>query len=214
MKKKTISRSALSISIILLILWALLGTGSTIAWFRDTASAVNTVTIGDVDIELYRKTSEGYSLVDSETKLFDDRALYEPGYTQIILLKIRNAGTVDFDYKFSVVPTNIVDGMSVTGMPIHLPDYLKFGLVIADTEEEVAAVAANRIAARERADTDLSTYSKTKYALAPEGEHYAALIVCMPETVGNEANYRDTVPSVELGVRVKASQIGTIDKLG
>ena len=36
----------------------------------------------------------------------------------------------------------------------------------------------------------------------------AALIVRMPEEVGNVANYRgDTVPEVDLGITVKADQI-------
>ena len=36
---------------------------------------------------------------------------------------------------------------------------------------------------------------------------YMAVIVCMPEEVGNEANYRGTVvPRVELGLIVSATQ--------
>ena len=43
---------------------------------------------------------------------------------------------------------------------------------------------------------------------AGEDPHYAALIIYMPEEVGNVANYRgDTVPEVELGITVKAEQI-------
>ena len=36
---------------------------------------------------------------------------------------------------------------------------------------------------------------------------YLALVVYMPKTVGNEANYRgDTVPTIELGVNLVAAQ--------
>ena len=45
-------------------------------------------------------------------------------------------------------------------------------------------------------------------------EEYAALVVTMPTAVGNEANYRGTTkPSVELGIKVLASQQGTIQNI-
>jgi len=47
--------------------------------------------------------------------------------------------------------------------------------------------------------------------LQPGSERYIALIVRMPEEVGNAANYRGViVPRVDLGITVKASQEGTL----
>ncbi len=214
MRKKRITRSALSVSVILLIVWTLLGTGSTIAWFQDTDEAVNSFKLGTVNLEVYHKTGGSYAPVDETTEVFDDEALYEPGYTQVVYLKIRNAGDVVIDYRLSVIADSWVDGTSVTGKKIHLPDHLKFGVVVANSEEELATLVGERVAARAQAQmTSLNKYDETHYDLVPAGEQYAALIVYMPEDVGNEANYRgDAAPSVDLGIHVRASQRGSMNK--
>ena len=57
------------------------------------------------------------------------------------------------------------------------------------------------------ADMKLQNYSTETAALEPGEVVYMALIVRMPEEVGDEANYRgDIVPKVELGIIVKADQ--------
>ena len=58
----------------------------------------------------------------------------------------------------------------------------------------------------------LNVYSeKDSVVLQPDDERYIALIVRMPEIVGNAANYRGViVPRVDLGITVKASQEGTL----
>ena len=207
MKKKKITRSALALSTVLIIVWALMGTASTIAWFTDSDMIVNTFQIGDLNVELYHKTGSGYERVTEATKLFRDEALYEPGYTQTVYLKVVNEGNVPFDYKLSVLPDNIIDGINVFGQPIHLPDYLKFGVVVRDSEAELLAATENRATARTYADTALSNYDETQTDLAPGAEQYIALVVCMPENVGNEANFRIKEASVDLGVKVKATQV-------
>ena len=58
----------------------------------------------------------------------------------------------------------------------------------------------------------LNQYSKTDTQTVPAGgKRYVALIVFMPEDVGNEANYQtgEKVPSVELGLTVFAQQADT-----
>lgn len=207
MKKKRITRSVLALSIVLIIVWSLLGTASTIAWFSDSDTIVNTFQFGDLNVELYRKVGSEYEEVTEATKLFKDEALYEPGYTQVVYLKVKNAGTVPFDYKLSVLPDNIVDGTNVFGQPIHLPNYLKFGVVVKDTEAEVIAATQDRAVAQSFADTALNNYDEAQTDLAVGAEQYIALVVCMPETVGNEANFRIKEASVDLAVKVKATQI-------
>lgn len=213
MKRKRVTKTALALSIILIIVWSLFGTASTIAWFSDSDTVINTFVIGDLSVELYHKTDKGYELVTGTTKLFDDEALYEPGYTQLVYLKVKNVGTVPFDYKLSVIPGNIVIGKNVFGQDINLTDHLKFGLVLADTEDEILAATKDRVEARKHADTALSDYAATRTDLAVDEEQYAALIVCMPENVGNEANFRAKAARIDLGVNVKATQIEARGKL-
>ena len=214
MKNKTLTKTALAVSVILILVWTMLGTASTIAWFSDNDMVVNTFVLGNVKLSVLHKTENGYEPVNESTKIFDDEALYEPGYTQVVYLKVRNDGDVPFDYKLSVIPDKIVIGKNVFGYDINLPDHLKFGLIISDTEEELIEATRDRAEARKYADTKLSNYAKTETDLAPGDEQYAALVICMPESVGNEANYRSDVPSVELGINVKASQIEARGQLG
>ena len=213
MRKKKVTRAALALSILLIIVWSMLGTASTIAWFTDSDTVINTFVIGDLRLEVEHKTGSGYETVTGTTKLFDDEALYEPGYTQVVYLKIKNVGNVPFDYKLSVIPGNKVIGKNVFGQDIDLADHLKFGVIIADTEAELLKATENRTEARKIADTALSNYDTVRTDLEVGEEQYAALIVCMPEYVGNEANYRVKSAKIELGVNVKASQLGTIDKM-
>ena len=50
-RKKSYTKIALTLSICLLMIWALLGTGTTIAWFTDTSETQkNTFFIGDLDL--------------------------------------------------------------------------------------------------------------------------------------------------------------------
>ena len=207
MKRKRITKSALALSILLMIVWMLLGTTSTIAWFSDSDTIVNTLQFGNLQVELYHKVGSEYQLVTAETKLFDDEALYEPGYTQVIYLKVKNVGDVPFDYKLSVVPSEAVLGKNLFGESIYLPDHLKFGIVVKDTEEAVLAATQNRTDARSFADTQLNNYDEVQTDLAVDAAQFIALVVCMPEEVGNEANFRGTQASVDLGVNVKATQI-------
>lgn len=220
MKRKTFTKTALSISILLILVWVILGATSTLAWFTDTSQkAVNTFVIGDVSVELYHRVDQGnghfvYEQVDETTKIFDDEALYEPGYTQTVYMKIKNAGNVDFDYRFSVILDNWVDGKTETGAVIHLPQYLKFGVVFGSNEAELMQQIADRHGARNIAANPLNSFAQHRHQLAPDAEEFAAIVVYMPEVVGNEANYRGTqVPRVDLGVNVTASQTGTIEQI-
>lgn len=228
MKKRKFTKVAFALSICLLVLWGVLGTGTSIAWFMDeTPELVNTFEFADFDLEVYYKVTnaqgvEEWVLVDEKTKVFDEEALYEPGYTQVVYLKIVNKGDVEFDYKLSVDMTDFVPGVNEAGQLIYLPNYLKFGALIENDEQSLTREVARAIATEDLNDGNapskemlpLNTYSSNIGQLEA-GENsvdYAALILYMPEVVGNEANYRgDDIPRVDLGITVLASQRGTLD---
>ena len=215
-KKKIYTKIAFALSICLLVLWGLMGTGTTIAWFTDTGNALeNIFLIGDLDLQVFHKVENGsYKLVDSTTKIFDDEALYEPGYVQVVYLKIRNNGDVPFDYKLAVDVKGVTKATSVLGNEIYLPNYLKYGVIFgaseAELDRELAKLNSMSDFPTETGDYPLNTYSeKDSVALQPEEERFVAIIVRMPEEVGNAANYRGTqAPTVELGITVKAVQEG------
>ncbi len=209
-KKKRITKLALLLSILLIVVWAMLGTNASLAWFEESDTIVNSLNFGDLKVNVYHNTGGSYSLVDSTTKIFNDAALYEPGYTQVVYLKVENAGTVDFTYDMSVIPdmSSIVVGKNEKGEDIVLPDHLNFGLVFDSTEDGLLAKTADRKLSQTYATQKLSNYTESNIPLMSGESNYCALILYMPEEVENEANYRGkTVPSVEVGIGVVANQI-------
>lgn len=200
---------ALSVSLALLLLWGLLGTGASLAWFVDTDGEVkNVFHFAEFDLEVSHRLEDGtWETVGQETKIFDDEALYEPGYTQVVYLKIENKGTVPFDFKTAVTVTDYTLATNVFGQSFQLQDHLKFGLTTADTEEALQAKVADRNLANKVATMPLSNYATEVASLDANGTVYMAIVVRMPEDVSNVANYRgDVIPRVELGLIVTATQ--------
>ena len=212
MKRRIFTKTALALSVCLMIIWCILGTGSSIAWFVDESPEIrNNFNFAEFKLVVSHKTENGYEEVESNTKIFDDEALYEPGYVQVVYLKIENKGTVGFNYDLAVVPNlqTIVRAKNVYGQDIYLPEFLKFGVVFADTEAELTQKLETRDLAEQQATAALSSYTSKPDNLQAGREAFAAVIVRMPEEVGNAANYRDNKPPcVELGITVQAMQEG------
>ena len=210
-RKTPYKRIALVLSLCALLIWAILGTGASLAWFTDTSPEINNIFhFGEFDLVVSHRLTDGkWQEVDSQTKIFDEEALYEPGYVQVVYLKVENKGTLPFEFYTAVNVNGCIEATNVFGQKFMLQDYLKFGLTTANTEDEMKNSIPDRESAVEIASEPLHNYYETgAFELAPGGTKYIALIVRMPEEVGNVANYRgDTVPEVDLGITVKADQI-------
>lgn len=209
-----LKKVALSVSLLLVVAWCVLGTGASLAWFTDTDEEVkNIFHFAEFDLEVSHRLEDGtWEKVEQGTKLFDDEALYEPGYVQVVYLRIENKGEVPFDWKTAVTVTDYTEPTNIFGQKFHLQDYLKFGLATAETEEKLFELVATRGLAEEVANMPLNHYYENDYTtdaseLGAQEMTYLALIVRMPEDVTNIANYRgDIIPRVELGVIVSATQ--------
>lgn len=210
-KKTPYKRIALALSLCALIIWGILGTGASLAWFTDTSPEINNIFhFADFELDVSHRLTDGtWEKVDSQTKIFDEEALYEPGYVQVVYLKVENKGSVPFKFYTAVNVNGSAVATNVFGQQFLLQDYLKFGVTTADSEEEMKNSVPDRGVAVNVADMPLHNYYETgAFELAPNTTKYIALIVRMPEEVGNVANYRgNTVPKVELGITVKADQI-------
>lgn len=214
MKNRKWRKAALALSSFLFVVWWALGTGATVAWFSDAETVRNEFRIGLLDLDVSYKNDiiTDYTPMRGATEVFYDEALYEPGYTQVVYLKIENNGDVEFNYKVSVTVENFQNGKNAWGEEIYLPNYLRYGAVFAESEDALQQMVKDRLNARTYAPNDwgmLGTWSEVSpYTFeANESPHYAALIVYMPEEVGNAANYRGfTQPKVELGITVFAQQ--------
>lgn len=220
------TKRALLTSVLALLVCVTMLIGSTFAWFTDTAnSGRNKIVSGNLDVELYFATPADYAAgnwteVTSTTKLFDDAALYEPGYTELVYLKVKNAGTLALKYDMNLSFTEKT-GINVYGDEFKLSDYIKtrpifegefanmnlrenvpyFDAGIAKFDLGVALSAF----AGSSADTMIG-WNET--ALLAGEEIEVALALWMDTTVGNEANYMTgtTAPSIDLGVDLVATQ--------
>ena len=207
--RKHYKKIALAMSLVMMVIWGTLGTGTSLAWFTDTDNDVkNVFHFGSFELEVSHRLENGeWELVEQDTRIFNDEALYEPGYVQVVYLKVENKGTLPFDFKTAVSVTDYTVATNVFGQKFQLQDYLKFGLITAETEEKLFELVATRDLAEEVANMPLSNYASENTALAPGATTYMALIVRMPKSVGNPANYRGSVvPRVELGLIVTATQ--------
>ncbi len=212
MTKTKTTKRALFASVLSLLLCVSMLIGSTFAWFTDTATTgVNKIQAGNLDVDLYYGTvADGAisytEIVDNTTKLFNEEALWEPGYTEVAYLKIENVGTLALKALFAVNFSKQVAGTSVKGNEIKLSDYLMYDLIEIEEGEFYATRDAARIAAESNAKK-IATEQNEIYLTAEDDALYYALVVYMPESVGNEANYRgNTVPSIDLGVTLIATQ--------
>ncbi len=214
MTKKHSTKKALLASALSLLLCVSMLVGTTFAWFTDSVtSGRNTIQSGNLDVVLEYWDGDSYEEVTSTTKLFDDAALWEPGYTEVAYLKVSNAGSLALKYQLAVNVYNEVLGKTEVGADIKLSDYLQFKVVesdtdLADTYTRETAQNADAVA------TKLQTYNSEIKTLEPKNEQgdnnyydYVALIIYMPTTVGNEANHDgENIPSIEMGVNLFATQ--------
>ena len=219
MTKQKNTKRALLASVLSMMLCMAMLVGSTFAWFTDSVtSGKNKIAAGNLDVELEYATGfddEGnpiaWESVEGKTDLFEQDTLWEPGHTEVIYLRVRNAGTLALKYRFSVVvkdESTFKNALGETGC--KLSDYLVFGQV-------ESADVISRYATREDvwdavgSTVGVGTYDKFNNCLKEGQTEYVALAVYMPTTVGNEANWRPVnqyteAPYIEFGLNLEATQ--------
>ena len=208
---KSTKRALISSTLALLMCVAML-IGTTFAWFTDTAStAVNKIQAGNLDVKLmYSTDMQTWKEATDQTKLFDDNALWEPGYTQVVYLKIVNAGNLALKYEAGFSKNYTSNrGKNVNGDWYRVDNYLKIGTAetttkFANREDVWSAIAATeKTLAKDVMLTDGWITLK-----AGESSNPFAVAIYMPTSVGNEANASRFRPSSVsgLGIEVRATQ--------
>ena len=206
-------KSGLLASMVLLSLILFMGHTATVAWLTYTTPTTrNTFQVGRMELQVsYRNDKMTEFLPMTEySSVFNDEALYEPGFTQVVYFKVKNTGTIPFDYRISARDFISEKGVNIFGRTFDLADYLYFGMVTAPSLPELESRLATREAAeavaQELASQKLGTYAKDGSRLTMNQEEYAAIIIYMPWFVGNEANYNNNPPQITMGITVTAQQ--------
>lgn len=209
------TKNGIIISILALVVFASMLIGTTLAWFTDSVSSdLNKIVSGTLDVGMNYWNSESGKYEDaSNVPLFDNNALWEPGYMDIAYLEIENKGSLSFNYLFVVYPNEETPGYLKNGNSFWVSDYLVYAVVSYDVE------ADGEIESREKAleliagaDMGLSQEGKQIGTMHPDTESKKlALIVYMPTYVTSaEANHYlgsgKPSPKVKLSVDVYATQ--------
>ena len=215
-KKVGGTKRALLTSVLALVLSLAMLAGTTFAWFTDTASTgVNRIVSGNLDVGLkYWGVGEDgqkkWLTAEDSKKLFDENALWEPGYTQIVYLKVKNDGNLALTYAMQITPVHETVGVNVDGEEFKLSDYIKFGWTTFTVDGVGAPVALDREAAQtgvgDGAQLGTTLHRQAEQPLKAGAEELVALVAWMPENVGNEANYSTVQPTIELSLKVLATQ--------
>ena len=212
MNSKNTKRALLTSVLAMVVCLAML-IGSTFAWFTDTATTgVNKIVSGNLDVKLmYSKDGVQWAEANKDTPLFDDNALWEPGYTQYVYLKIVNNGSLALKYSTEFAHNyRETQGKNVLGNKFSLGNYLKIGLASNVTPFENRQQAWDAISAVEKPLTK-GVQLTDGWSVLNGGEStpVMAVVIYMPTTVGNEANAKSkgwTAKIYDLGLEVYATQ--------
>ena len=209
---QTKTKKALLMSVLSMVLCVAMLVGMTFAWFTDTASTgVNKIQAGNLDVELmYSTNMTDWHKATDQTKLFDDNALWEPGYTQVVYLKVVNKGNLALKYEAGFSKNYTSNrGKNVNGDWYRVDNYLKIGTATptvkyASREDVWSAIAATE---KTLAKDVMLTDGWITLEAGKESEPFAVAIY-MPTSVGNEANASKYRPSSVsgLGIEVRATQ--------
>lgn len=212
-KKATIN---LISSIVSLFACVTLFFGMTFAWFNDSVtSGKNKIQSGNLDIKVeYSKTLEdgSWKEVTNTTKdiLSDvdgNDILWEPGAASVVYLKMKNAGTLALKYNLGINVVSEIAGINVEDNSFKLSDYIKFGQVeledgdsaFVDRDSAIEAVSQSK---------NISDGYTLDGTMTSGSEKIIALVVYMPNDVGNSANYKTgtEAPEINMGITLLATQ--------
>lgn len=136
--------------------------------------------------------------------------MWEPGRTEVVYLRVKNAGTLALKYTLGIYNLYNSTGKNVLGNKYSLGDYVKLG--VAETGAAYADRAAAISAVQDSAKT-LNSIGDTGVVgadLAPNATKVYAMVLYMPTEVGNEANPKNNDPywaaKVSFGISVSATQ--------
>jgi len=207
MTKQKSTKRALLLSALSLLMCVSMLVGTTFAWFTDSViSGNNKIVAGNLDIDLEYYNGTEWKTVNGASNLFDE-TLWEPGHTDVVYLRLKNIGSLALKYELAINIVSETPGINMAGEEFLLSDYIRMGVA-----EGQKPSFASRSAAQAAVSATAGLISEGYVAdgeMAKDAEDlYMAVVVYMPSSVDNDANYRgDTAPSIDLGINLVATQL-------
>jgi predicted ribosomally synthesized peptide with SipW-like signal peptide len=209
MTNKSTKRALLASVMAMLLCFTML-LGTTFAWFTDSAaSGSNVITAGNLVLEVeYTLDGTNWDKLDGADALFQ-MDLWEPGHTEVVALRVTNAGTLNLKYAIHMNIVNEIVGKNKDGGDIVLSEIL----TVSTLRGTDATIVDGAFSDENGVDYEQTTSFKAANVLgaekpmAPEIVEYLVIKVDMADTVGNEANHDGVnIPSIEFGIDVLATQ--------
>lgn len=186
------NKKALLASVLSLLLCAAMLVGTTFAWFTDTASSTgNKIVAGklNIDLELLdEETNVWESIKENKDPIFNYED-WEPGYTDVKLLRVENQGTLALKWK-----AVFVSATSLSDLANVIDVYVKPYGVVADAST-VTYPTDRTLDGYNRVGTVaefVNTIEETTHGILLEGETaYLGIALKMQESAGNEYQEMD-----------------------
>ena len=214
MTSKKNAKKALFSSVLSLLLCASMLVGTTFAWFTDeVSSGVNTIQSGTLKIGVkYTQDGTTWNDLDSATDLFSG-ALWEPGHTRVVALKLTNEGSLALKYKVGMNIVSEKAGTNVNGDSFKLSDYLEVSTLNQQANDSmgIGVITLSLAFQGENSvgyeDTNKLSEVSREADLFVGDSHYLIIKVDMPASVGNEANAQPgKEASIQFGISIVAGQ--------
>ena len=204
--KLSATKRSLICSVLALILCFTMLVGTTFAWFTDSVTSSNNVIMsGNLDIVLQDWDGSDWQDVEGSSEILDKNALWEPGYSEVVYLRVKNAGTLALKYKLGVSVVSEKPGKNAAGDSFLLSDYIYYDVV--DGQKPTFADRATAMANATETTLISRGYAKIDTLDAGTDFEYLAMLIYMPTSVENVANHNGTdVPEINLGFNVVATQ--------
>lgn len=196
--KKAIKRAILSSALALILCFTSL-IGTTFAWFTDSVtSGNNKIQAGTlkIDLELLDKETNKWESIKNSQKAIFDYDLWEPGYTDVKILKVVNEGTLALKWKAMFASEN---ELSILANVIDV--YVKESV---DTYPDDRAEIENWTKVGTVADFVNNIETTTTGNIEANKEETLGIALKMQETAGNE--YQGLSLGGAFDIRILATQ--------
>lgn len=197
MTNKKGTKRALVMSVLSLLLCVSMFVGTTFAWFTDeVTSANNIIKSGNLDVEMYWGDKADAITNNAEDGSIFGYEYWEPGYTEVKYVTIKNVGNLAFQFKLNIIPN-----MQTADGEYNLADVIDVYMFdVNATVDRDAIAAATPVGTLSELMTDVDGAAHgillpadgvgsddyNTDVTTPRGEISYCIVLKMQETAGNE----------------------------
>ena len=180
MKKTRSTKRALLLSALALITCVSMLVGSTFAWFTDSVtSAGNKIQAGTLKLDLEMLENGTWKSIKEDKDAIFDYDLWEPGYTEVKLLKVENEGSLALKWVAKFTAQKALSKLAEV-----------IDVYVLPSETELAMPADRDLTGYTKVgtlDNFINSISETTFgALEAGDEAYLGIALKMQESAGNE----------------------------